>query len=209
MAGDRRRRRLPDPLLAQIGAALFWITVGWWLTVVVRVLGSLVRQGSSPTLLIENIDRWPEETVVAAVLSVLAALVLLLGPRAARPRRAGLGLGRRSPSSRSVSRSGASCRELLPRRLPPHPAVLSSPDGGAVASAFGLPDTARLEGPVARGQLGQVWRLDTSAGPYAVKEWFAEPELYDVARDADLVEAARRQGVTTPASCARRRAPSR
>ena len=68
-----------DPLLAKIGVALFWVTVGWWITVVVRGLGSLVRQGSSSTLLIENIDRWPEETVVAAVISVLAALVLLLG----------------------------------------------------------------------------------------------------------------------------------
>jgi hypothetical protein len=68
-----------DPLLAQIGAALFWVTVGWWVIVIVRVLGSLVRLGSSPTLLIENIDRWPEETIVVAVISVLAAVVLLLG----------------------------------------------------------------------------------------------------------------------------------
>ena len=68
-----------DPLLAQIGSALLWVTVGWWLIVVVRLLGSLVRTGTSPTMLITNIDHWPEETVVAAVVSVLAALVLLLG----------------------------------------------------------------------------------------------------------------------------------
>ncbi|MCU1535758.1 MAG: hypothetical protein JWP82_109 [Humibacillus sp.] len=69
----------PDPLLAQIGTALFWMTVGWWLIVVVRLLGSLVRTGSSSTLLISNIDHWPEETIVAAVISLLAAVVLLLG----------------------------------------------------------------------------------------------------------------------------------
>ena len=70
---------LPDPLLAQIGAALFWVTVGWWVTVVVRLLGTLVRQGTIPTLVIESLGRWPEEVIVAAVISVLAALVLLLG----------------------------------------------------------------------------------------------------------------------------------
>ena len=70
---------VPDPLLAQIGAALFWITVGWWVTVVVRLLGTLVRQGPISTLVIESVGRWPEEIIVAAVISVLAALVLLLG----------------------------------------------------------------------------------------------------------------------------------
>jgi Ser/Thr protein kinase RdoA (MazF antagonist) len=44
-----------------------------------------------------------------------------------------------------------------------------------------------------------VWRLDTPDGPYAVKEWFAEPDLSDVARDADFVLAARAGGVITPA----------
>ncbi|MEO7447071.1 MAG: hypothetical protein ABI336_02255 [Humibacillus sp.] len=75
----------PDPLLAQIGSALLWVTVGWWLIVIVRLLGSLVRTGTSPTMLITNIDRWPEETVVIAVVSVLAAVTLLLG-RGARGR---------------------------------------------------------------------------------------------------------------------------
>ena len=69
----------PDPLLAQIGVALFWITVGWWVAVIVRLLGSLVREGLISTLFIESLGRWPEEAVVAAVISVLAALVLLFG----------------------------------------------------------------------------------------------------------------------------------
>jgi Ser/Thr protein kinase RdoA (MazF antagonist) len=76
--------------------------------------------------------------------------------------------------------------------------VLSGADAGAVAVAFALGHEARLEGPVARGQLGQVWRLETSTGPYAVKEWFAEPDLSDVARDADFSSAARSEGVLTP-----------
>ena len=46
---------------------------------VVRLLGTLVRQGTIPTLVIESLGRWPEEVIVAAVISVLAALVLLLG----------------------------------------------------------------------------------------------------------------------------------
>ena len=77
--------------------------------------------------------------------------------------------------------------------------MLSAADADAVAVAFALGHDARLEGPVARGQLGQVWRLDTSTGPYAVKEWFAEPDLSEVARDADFVAAARSEGVVTPA----------
>lgn len=68
-----------DPLLGQIGAALFWITVGWWLFVLIRLLGFLTRNGLTDTILIRTIDLGAEETVVAAVLSVVAALLLLLG----------------------------------------------------------------------------------------------------------------------------------
>ena len=76
--------------------------------------------------------------------------------------------------------------------------MLRSADADDVAVTYGLGRPARLVGPVARGQLGQVWRLDTPERPYAVKEWFAEPDLSHVARDADLVVAARAAGVTTP-----------
>ena len=68
-----------DPLLGQIGLALFWVTVGWWVFVLVRLLGWFTRYGLTDTILIRTIDRGAEETVVAAVLSVLAALLLLLG----------------------------------------------------------------------------------------------------------------------------------
>jgi hypothetical protein len=68
-----------DPLLGQIGVALFWITVGWWVFVLIRLLGYLTRNGLTDTILIRTIDLGAEETVVAAVLSVLAALLLLVG----------------------------------------------------------------------------------------------------------------------------------
>ncbi|MFC7596243.1 phosphotransferase enzyme family protein [Terrabacter sp. GCM10028922] len=76
--------------------------------------------------------------------------------------------------------------------------MLEPSAAAAVADAYGLPSPARLTGPVARGQLGQVWRLDTAHGSYAVKEWFAAPDLADASRDAELVEAARSHGVLTP-----------
>src|SRR5687767_13200043 len=68
-----------DPLIGQIGAALLWVVVGWWAFFVIRVLGHLTRFGLSDTIVIRTIDRGPEETIVAAVLAVLAALLLLLG----------------------------------------------------------------------------------------------------------------------------------
>ena len=68
-----------DPLLGQIGVALFWMTVGWWALVLIRVVGYLTRFGASDTILIRSIDRGPEETIIAVVLSVFAALLLLFG----------------------------------------------------------------------------------------------------------------------------------
>lgn len=68
-----------DPLIGQIGAALFWVAVGWWTFFLIRVLGYLTRHGLVDTILIRTIDLGAEETVAAAALSVLAALLLLLG----------------------------------------------------------------------------------------------------------------------------------
>ena len=76
--------------------------------------------------------------------------------------------------------------------------MLTAPDAEAVAAAYALGRHAHLEGPVARGQLGQVWRLDASTGAYAVKEWFADPDLSEVARDAAFSVSARSEGVLTP-----------
>ena len=68
-----------DPLLGQIGVALFWMTVGWWMFVLTRVVGYLTRYGASDTVFIRTIDLGPEETVLAVVLSVFAAVLLLFG----------------------------------------------------------------------------------------------------------------------------------
>ena len=76
--------------------------------------------------------------------------------------------------------------------------MLTPSAAAEVAGAYGLDGTATLTGPVARGQLGQVWRLDTRHGRHAVKEWFARPDLGEATRDADLVDAAREHGVVTP-----------
>ncbi|MFM6850648.1 MAG: hypothetical protein ACKOVB_16270 [Terrabacter sp.] len=73
-----------DPLIGQLGAALFWVTVGWWLFFVVRLVGRIARVGFDDTLVIRSIDMGAEETVGAAVLSVLAALLLLGRGRAGR-----------------------------------------------------------------------------------------------------------------------------
>src|SRR6478609_4558910 len=83
--------------------------------------------------------------------------------------------------------------------------MLTAATAQEVADAYGLGGPATLTGPVARGQLGQVWRLDTGAASHAVKEWFATPDLEGASRDADLVDAARDEGVVTPAI---RRTPS-
>lgn len=75
-----------DPLIAQVGVALFWVAVGWWGFLAIRLLGYLSRFGAADTMLIRTIDRGAEETLVAAGVSVLAAVLLVSVDR-----------GRRSP----------------------------------------------------------------------------------------------------------------
>jgi Ser/Thr protein kinase RdoA (MazF antagonist) len=58
--------------------------------------------------------------------------------------------------------------------------------------------------PVAEGAMGRVWRLDTTTGPYAVKElyWAADVSAEDalVARQVLFCDLARAAGVAAPAS---------
>lgn len=69
----------------------------------------------------------------------------------------------------------------------------------AIAEVFALGDNPVLsEGPVARGKQGNVWRLVTADGSWAVKEPFfrtAEADIGQAARFQDLAGA---QGVPTP-----------
>ena len=79
--------------------------------------------------------------------------------------------------------------------------MIEGSEGEAIAAAYGLArrgDTVVLSGPVARGQLGRIWRLTVGERSFAVKEWYAGPRLEDVGRDAEFVDAARAVGVRTP-----------
>ena len=76
--------------------------------------------------------------------------------------------------------------------------MLSVGQGGNVASAFGLGGTARLEGPVARGEQGQVWQLTTPEGTWAVKEPFEPPDPDEARWCAHFQEAAVLAGVPAP-----------
>lgn len=75
---------------------------------------------------------------------------------------------------------------------------LAVSDASAVAESFALGATPRLTGPVARGQLGQVWRLETDLGTFAVKEWFADPDLTGLTVGVGLQERLWAAGVPTP-----------
>jgi Ser/Thr protein kinase RdoA (MazF antagonist) len=58
-----------------------------------------------------------------------------------------------------------------------------------VAEAFGLSAPTRDLSPVARGEQGQVWRLDTRHGSYAVKESFEPSSEIEAAEDVAFQEA--------------------
>jgi Ser/Thr protein kinase RdoA (MazF antagonist) len=76
--------------------------------------------------------------------------------------------------------------------------ALTGRDATAIAERFSLGGSARLQGPVARGQVAQVWRLDSDSGSFAVKEWFAGPDPEDVAADAAFTDRLEAAGVPTP-----------
>jgi Ser/Thr protein kinase RdoA (MazF antagonist) len=68
-------------------------------------------------------------------------------------------------------------------------------------AAFGLGSRGRLSGgPVATGRLGSIWRLDTEAGIWAVKQVgnVSDDELTGILEGAAFQEAARIAGVPTP-----------
>jgi aminoglycoside phosphotransferase (APT) family kinase protein len=84
--------------------------------------------------------------------------------------------------------------------------MITSDSALAIVSAFGLrSDEAdgepRLSGPVARGELGQVWRLDVAARSFAMKEPFDDPDgdwRAGCGESAAFQDAARRAGVPSP-----------
>jgi Ser/Thr protein kinase RdoA (MazF antagonist) len=76
---------------------------------------------------------------------------------------------------------------------------LTSDAAQRIAAAYGLgDDDVRLSGPVARGEIGQVWRLETPRGTFAVKEWFEEVSRSELLKGAAFQEAAGAAGVPCP-----------
>jgi aminoglycoside phosphotransferase (APT) family kinase protein len=76
--------------------------------------------------------------------------------------------------------------------------VLGPDDAGEIAKAFELGAPSGLSGPVARGVIGQVWRLETDRGSWAVKEWFEEPALDELEEGVGFQSAAVEAGVPAP-----------
>ena len=77
--------------------------------------------------------------------------------------------------------------------------MLAEGDAAQIAARFSLGGAATLSGPVARGEVGQVWRLSTSRGTFAVKEPFEPVPAEEVREHADYQEAAHAAGIPAPA----------
>jgi aminoglycoside phosphotransferase (APT) family kinase protein len=76
--------------------------------------------------------------------------------------------------------------------------VLDPSYAAFIAERFSLGNNATLTGPVARGELGQVWRLTTSIGTWAVKEPFEPKSEAESREEATIQEIARDAGIPTP-----------
>src|SRR2546430_7596952 len=76
--------------------------------------------------------------------------------------------------------------------------MLTSGDAGRIAEAYGLTAGATMSGPVARGELGQIWRLESSLGVFAVKEWLEGFPRDELEEGAAFQEAASMAGVSCP-----------
>lgn len=68
-----------------------------------------------------------------------------------------------------------------------------------IVRRYRLGTSPRLQGPVSRGELGGVFRLETDTGTWALKELIERQEETDAARGADFQDAAVRAGVPAPA----------
>jgi len=78
---------------------------------------------------------------------------------------------------------------------------LAAGDVARLVAAFGLGADGQLsDGPVASGRLGSIWRLDTDAGSWAIKQVGAtdEAELTEIVEGAAFQEAAGAAGIGTP-----------
>jgi Ser/Thr protein kinase RdoA (MazF antagonist) len=67
-----------------------------------------------------------------------------------------------------------------------------------IARTYGLRGPATLTGPVDRGELGEIWRLETAEGRYAVKVPFAPVDPAELLEPAAFADAVADGGVVTP-----------
>lgn len=81
----------------------------------------------------------------------------------------------------------------------PFVSMLNPADAPSIARRFGVGDAdAVLSGPVARGELGQVWRLDTPTMSWAVKESFGPVASPDAGADMIYQEVMHASGIPLP-----------
>ncbi len=73
-----------------------------------------------------------------------------------------------------------------------------------IADAYDLGSVLGFTGPVARGEQGEVWRLQTDRGVWAVKRSFAMFAEVDAHRAGEFQNLARQHGVPTPLAMATR-----
>ena len=71
--------------------------------------------------------------------------------------------------------------------------MLDPHEADTIADLYGLGSDPVLSGPVARGEVGQVWRLTTSRGSWAVKEPFEPPPPAEVDDDVSMPSVVRTQ----------------
>ncbi|HLL61568.1 MAG TPA: phosphotransferase [Propionibacteriaceae bacterium] len=69
-----------------------------------------------------------------------------------------------------------------------------------IAEAYDLGAVTEFAGPVARGEQGEVWRLDTDRGTWAVKRSYFEFPDADAQRAGEFQNLARAHGVPAPAA---------
>ena len=81
---------------------------------------------------------------------------------------------------------------------PPHPTAVEPPDAGEVVAAFDLGRPSGTMTLAARGELGRIWRLETTAGRWAVKELVRGGDEAAARADVDFQEAARSAGIRMP-----------
>ena len=77
-------------------------------------------------------------------------------------------------------------------------AMIAEDDAATIARTFDLGLHPQLEGPVARGEVGQIWKLTTTTGRWAIKEAFEPPSPTEAEHDASFQELVQSAGVNVP-----------